>query len=891
MTANVSTSQAAEYRRFQTELADEISPEEALAAEEAFRRGRLALWAVAGGWLLLVLVAAWLQGSWLEAVLADLAGGAVVVAGLVLGARYRTPYAGRLLLTLSTVQVFVGKLSLSLYAHQSINALMVLFLMALFWWLGGLLDHSASAEGRLRRPRWGVARLWIFALVYSSVAFVIWTVDGLPAGAPFPFAALVAAGLAALWPWWPGPRVERDRPELVPDAELLLKAATKRWLAQLAGRTLALLFAVFPLFLVLCHLGLQEHGMQPPPDAVSSRTAGSDRTTVFWYWPRALPGLEGKAVGRYLTTADLGNTELFVVPVEEPTVAAALAKTTQNDKDAAAFAELRGALEPFRLDAAEDLVVQLPLIESGIALRQLVQGRARPRLGHPEGEEIHFALENALVPLTAGQIERLEQQLPFTQSLLVACGFFSFILLWRRGGDSPAARWLALCLAGTALVAAEPYIGLYLPAMMQSLWVEALQSPARGLLLGALSLLEGLAHTMATACGLLFAGVLVIFCWPPAPESRRRGLAILGRIGLVLLALTVPAGVGLLLGGFLTTFGVVSSGIGGVGTPGFLLCAVAAVVGGAWLRRRTPGRSEVPELGLLAGLAFFCFQVTFWIALLPLFDETLPAWSGWVGLGCVILFALLAILLIVRRDFLHLAAGRDLGQVLLIAVLPVVFEQSEGLSSYLMADTLFASEAGKSVLGLLIVLALFAPVQKLLERYAAYLAVPGLRKIQKAVEGSLEWLVGIGDAASVREAAARFFADLEVAGALLYRRAADGRLERLLGPEEAPAVLVPSERLRSHLAGQDGAVIDLAGVYLNLRHFFLQHELARLEKATGGRYLLPICLGNSLRGLAILPDDPASRRVCRDLTGAEVGKLGLVVTEAGRVGPAAAETR
>lgn len=174
----------------------------------------------------------------------------------------------------------------------------------------------------------------------------------------------------------------------------------------------------------------------------------------------------------------------------------------------------------------------------------------------------------------------------------------------------------------------------------------------------------------------------------------------------------------------------------------------------------------------------------------------------------------------------------------------------------------------------------------LVERYMAYLMVPGLRRIEKAVEGSLEGIVGLPDTAAVRQAAARFFEEMRMAGALLYRRSAEGRMERLLGSGEAPAVVCPSERLQRYLAQGAGTALDLRNVALDWRCFFLQHELFRLERETGCRYLLPIRLGSSLRGLLLLPDGADSRRVCRDLTGAEVGKLGLVVAEAGRVGAA-----
>ena len=272
--AYAAASRTEEYRRFQTELADEISPEEASAAEDAFRRGRVALWSVAAGWAALVLLAAGMRSSWAEAALSDLADGALVPASLFLGARFRVPLAGRLLLSLSVLKLFAGELSLSLHSNQISAAFMFALYLPLFWGLGWLLDRSASAEARLRgSKRWGAGRLWIFALLYGGFALLSWLGRGFQQGAPFPVATLLAAGVAAAWPWWPGPWCERGRIALVPDAGLLLRAATKRGLIQLAGRMLAVLFAVFPLFLFLCHLGLQKDGLQPPADAVASQPA------------------------------------------------------------------------------------------------------------------------------------------------------------------------------------------------------------------------------------------------------------------------------------------------------------------------------------------------------------------------------------------------------------------------------------------------------------------------------------------------------------------------------------------------------------------------------------------------------------------------------------------
>ena len=55
------------------------------------------------------------------------------------------------------------------------------------------------------------------------------------------------------------------------------------------------------------------------------------------------------------------------------------------------------------------------------------------------------------------------------------------------------------------------------------------------------------------------------------------------------------------------------------------------------------------------------------------------------------------------------------------------------------------------------------------------------------------------------------------------------------------------------LAGHRG-FIDLDEAAYEWRYFFHQFELYRLQLQTGARYLLPITLGTSLRGLLLLPD-------------------------------------
>jgi hypothetical protein len=273
-------------------------------------------------------------------------------------------------------------------------------------------------------------------------------------------------------------------------------------------------------------------------------------------------------------------------------------------------------------------------------------------------------------------------------------------------------------------------------------------------------------------------------------------------------------------------------------------------------------------------------------------------YGGFAALG---LWVLLSLWIIVRRGFLALAAGRDFHHLVLLVLLPVLFELTNGFASKLLGKTPYLSETGQDVLAIVLVLLLLQPLQAALTRLITWITVPGLRDVARTVDSTLEVLGETADPATAAAEATRVFAEQGLDRYALYRRDGAGRLVLLVDrlgeaqgavgsqgvqPQEMgrlPREIPLSDALRRHLGERPDTVLDLQQVPGQWAHYFAQFELGRLEALTGCRYLLPIRLGTSLRGLLLLPGgEEVQAPPLNDLEAAEYGKLGVVLVESGR---------
>jgi hypothetical protein len=141
---------------------------------------------------------------------------------------------------------------------------------------------------------------------------------------------------------------------------------------------------------------------------------------------------------------------------------------------------------------------------------------------------------------------------------------------------------------------------------------------------------------------------------------------------------------------------------------------------------------------------------------------------------------------------------------------------------------------------------------------------------------ALERLAAQPAGAATAAELARFFDDLGIDAYVFYSRCGADAFAATASRTSGPVAprLDLSDGLRDFLASRP-TFVDLTHLAFEWRYFFHQFELARLARASGGRYLLPVCLGPSLRGLLLLPDGEAQERVSRDALAAQVSSLAL----------------
>ena len=519
----------------------------------------------------------------------------------------------------------------------------------------------------------------------------------------------------------------------------------------------------------------------------------------------------------------------------------------------------------------------------------------RPLPGNADPGAVHVAeelRERVMHPMTPRWREINIAEAELSQWPLATFGVLGFILLWRRGGDSPTARWMGLYLIGCTSVATYAFSDLRIPAMEWQMWTGAASSPfgAFGLrVLGVLEALDLLVRALVWV-GLPLWAVWAHLCWPvpyTSPEhERRRRLVVAAHIA-------AAAGIGAFvfslagLAGFAAGAVLHSVRVQMIALPVLGVVAVNAVMLGAgWFMRRRLGTvSEAPRLGWRPVAWFLSCEVLGLTILVALSFEEHGVPEGFLYLTKVLagVFFALGVMTLLGRDFLRIAAGRDLSFAILAGFLPVAMQLGEDVAKEVLEHTPFVSEAGGRVLGIAFVAAALGPIEHLLEHIVVRLSVRRLHHIERAVDDAVETL---SHATAPRQAAftiAEAFAKLGVRGFLFYTRTAPCDFRLLLSEDAGgpPQELHLSPSVLGALGG-GRRFIDLHSVAFEWPDFFHQFELYRLERATGMRYVLPVCLKSSVCGLLLLPSTDEAGEVSRDAVAQEMNDLGVAAVRARR---------
>ena len=901
------------YRLVQESLAAAISPGEAHDAEQLFRRSRREFAATASTLLLMHLARASLlpKGNWAWAISYDVLSAAVLGALLYFAARWRMPYVARLLLPLHAA---FWSFDRPLYEFEQLRQSFVVqatyltpLLIAIA--IGFLIDlavpkaDTEEADGnwpRGNKMSWSVAGA---ILVLVTLAYAV-------SGAflrPPPFFTLLTAVALLAWPWigWgAGASKWHRRPR---DVRRLFDAAQLRWGRVLAGRLLAILLTLLPLLMFLSALGLGERMRWPEAgEAIVTRNRSpfGDPSEKVWFW---------SATGSYLRPADFDEYVIFHYDyytrpsAGEPRHPADSLKTQAvvGPEAEPKFDEWIATVGDRRLRTPQDFVAYAATTSSP-SVRCIRKLRAAPSYAYPQGTTV---AQVRIMPLESFTRQKADALLLVVQRNIppfVVFASLGFLTLWRRGGDSSTAWWLGVWLLASTAAFNAGLISYYFESLQEELLLRSLLGSAIAdfvmLMLSSLFLVYILLFVIYLL-GVPTAGMWVHLCWPNSAAARPRPVrwaASVGKIAAVTaamrlfqIALVFFIIVNLAIGAAAASRDRDATDLSRMSVMWLMgltatLALIAAIVDGWHWRKKTAKDSESPYLTWRSVLALICAQISL-VLFYPAgindfrFDQEASIGSSaaivwWIGVAFLVGFVVLATLALLRDNFLRLAAVRDYSTLIVMFLLPVTFETLEGFAGDALATvgSLLHSEQGIAVITTLLTIAVLGPLWSLLQRVFTLVSAPRARIVERSAAEALERMVSTPMDADTSEEIERFLAQAGIHHYSLYAREGHGafRLTQRRLEGGATEQFTISPMLRDFFAARP-RFLDLHDAPYEWSYFFQQFELLRLQQSLECRFLLPICLGPSVRGLLVLPNDEQVARSTQEVFAENVGRVGL----------------
>lgn len=903
------------YPRFQRILADEISPDEAAEAEKRFSS---ILWSFAyllGGWLLLVSVRWFLPAMGEVAQIhADWCVEAATLITLVAVSFFGIPFAGQILLPLA-VLFWIASVPEEDWANVGYTAIgKMISLLPMNWLIGLALDWGASTE---RGRSWVEARRWILVLLGSF--YVMGFLANRQASDPnetplystFQWVSLAMSLVVGLWGWIAVPRIEAEREAIALDVQTVLDGAVVRWGRLALGQLLAVVAGLMPLVMFLSALGMTERLAWPEdqPDAVSNPVVISKRSSgepVAWFWTTR---------GHYLREADLQLPDAKIYAFHDSdfdgktleAIEAALTflKDRQSGVEAAAaYRQLEGWLTPHRTKSAKQLAAFLSEQNGWIEVVKYQPGRvlhletqSTTALGFDGKPRTIYHADR----LALEKIQQDNRALSFAGTIAnyfyLAFAIIGFTMLWRRGGESPVARWLGLLLIGFSsflLIGASNWL---VRSMEYELWLESLHSGSvASLKIAALAWINAVTMlvNVAVVLAIPFSVVWVELCWPSTRPEEERGLIdwILSMVkisgvtfGFYFFAFILSVGF-IFIQSTLRQIALGPDAQPPEPAPALISAVVvaifAAVLLGAWLRTTASQHSEVPHFGwkplTMMGSGFSgVILLIFWQHW-----EMPEPWQADLCLICglvlVGIFVGTALGSMLADNFLRLSEARDLSAILATAVLPFALEASAFLIDFLFRDfhLLLHSEHGSMVLSILLAVLVMIPLHSWLEHNFKRWSVAPLSRLAGDVANELDEFPALSEPERQARIDA-FFERWQIPSYAFYARAEGNVFLPVVGHHEGQLPPLPLSANLLEFLQERPHFCDLEHIPFEWSYYFQQFELYRLQQASGARYLLPLVLGPTVRGLLLLHECPGAEILARDAIAEELAPLGLEV--------------
>ncbi len=906
LSRNLLLAGSAGYGHFLNQVAPYISPAEACNTQRRFRAASRVFWLSIAVFLAVYFALNWLIGphSLLAAAIAnDFLRAGFFSWAIFLTRRARIGVASQLLMPL----VLLCFLPMRPTPAPDWNVTPALYALLLFSLLliGWLIDqgcaHVRDSFTWVRRSMLVVSPLLLVAL---SVSAWLWITDH----ASFPVLTIFAALLAI-----PFLLLGAPAPLKSPDVEFLYTAAWRRWRFYITGRLLAVLLGAVPFILFTNLLDYQEQieqclHVQQAPEIL--RIPYGHQPWHAFYW---------RQQGRFLTSDDLAEPGADApaptyVYLTDPTTAypgSDLPPQYRSDRYAvnlppdvssealearmralngdtvprAVVADTIKEFAPYRIDSLGRLLNRVDLA-GGNAFFSISYHPVTADSGVliAERMDLHW--------LTPEELERIVLSYALSKWVFFGFGILGFLFLWRRGGDSSLARWIGIWLIGTNLIPTLESADDTFAHPLHWLWeqsfvfhwntVSSAAAPLFVLLFGIAGALGlgWLAQISPTYCW-------ITLCWPtrlyPQHPPILRHLIIAGKTFAAIFFIDIFTTI------IMITFKLLQWDHDGLDFIAIIACwTLLFPPAGVILRRFTRKASEVPYLGpwplaavVLLNLSLICY------APVVMVNSDLPTALPWLvdGGACFgVLFLALALFLILKRDFLRLRAIGSFTTIVLLLAIPFVFYAAEEAIPPLLSRGPFFGERGAEMVTIILVVLVFPFLHEYVHELLLMLSVPLLRRIEHRVEHALERIIDANTSAERAALVSELLDEIQVTHYLFLSRRPKGLFAIDINtlpppPPEAqsplPLVAVElSEPLRTFL-GKRRHFIDMKTLAFEWALFFHQFELHRLARTTRARFLLPISVGDSLRGLLLLTDGPPESVIATPALSTNINNLAL----------------
>lgn len=890
------------YASLQQQLSAHVDTTEAYTARELTNSSLIAL-AVC---VLTVLLLAWLvhllhvrdfhDVAELIAILAPLA------ISLLLVTRWRVPAGARIILMVAAVVL-----------NPASDWLIVLPMLAIETTIVPSVDHYASAafignslllaavQGWLidggctrgargsTRFRWWAIYLTTFSLVQGAFFWVVVKdIDEQTLGLALRM-TLIVAWCWVLHPYFANPKRYNDT-----DTGLVFMMGMLRWNRRLLGRSLAVCSLVVISVATLNGFALpnafQLDGSDEAVLAPLAVKSGAQPEPYAFLLPK---------LGRLLRASDFDNdrrrfymTEALTKELKEELNGLKLQSDYEGYRELTqpSWKDLSAKLEPWRLvgkaEFSEYLARRAGTSDKSLQVWILEKSHtSKSNLAAPAASNStkYFVanLDSASRLISVGNLPLLLSGL---QLKMLAAAIFSslaFVCLWRRGGDSKAAQWIGIWLAGAAMAFAKPLIQIVYESTFVRVAGLAEFGSFQTKLQGVFYLLYGFEILLYLLTGLAVTYWLVY--WhirsPVVSKSQRhsRALTILDS------RLTLFAGIilTLVLSSFLADI---------VGGEWAAICttaiALVAIAGLSSLRhqfgkeveavdpRLTFGRPVYPISAASIGL----FLVAFLSRDNPLASSVpLETKWFWFAVLALITFGIAVLLFLLRSDWLRLSAGRNLSWLLTAFALPLIFEfANNSLPDAFNSIGIFLPEAS-SIVSILVVVALMQPLQNVLEVVFEAISSPLSRRLRRQLDAILENSMAENDDLKFHDEVEQLLRSHGIEHYTLWTR--QGRCEFMPTVDRLNVAnsVTLSKQLCSQLAKEKSGV-DLEAVHSEWRHFFYQFEFHRLASKINGRYIYPVIFCRSLWGLLVLDDSVAAGGIARNTFAETASELGVALS-------------